>query len=215
MAVLIRAGRAPVLILATMAASAGPRRRVVRTGDRHVHVSAVGRRRHPVGSRANLHRADVLQIGQRPSVDPAVQPARRPHRRTIRQHLETVHVAGLNAVRVLLPERSAAARAYRRPCACSSRSTQTALMPVACANIRLVEPSGLASNAIGRTSWCVLPYCRWPVSSMPQTTVSVSRVDHLDRRLTGLDFAPETGNHEVVIRRHVGVVDRMVDRECS
>ena len=30
--------------------------------------------------------------------------------------------------------------------------TQTALMPVACANMRFVEPSGLASKAIGRTS---------------------------------------------------------------
>ena len=47
-------------------------------------------------------------------------------------------------------------------------------MPVACANMRLVEPSGLASKAIGRTSWMVLPYCVWPVSSMPQTTLSVA-----------------------------------------
>ncbi len=30
--------------------------------------------------------------------------------------------------------------------------THTALMPVACANIRFTDPSGLASNAIGRTS---------------------------------------------------------------
>ena len=37
--------------------------------------------------------------------------------------------------------------------------THTALMPVACANIRLVEPSGLASKAIGRTSWLLRPYC--------------------------------------------------------
>ena len=37
--------------------------------------------------------------------------------------------------------------------------THTALMPVACANIRLVEPSALASKAIGRTSWLLRPSC--------------------------------------------------------
>ena len=48
------------------------------------------------------------------------------------------------------PQRSAstagalAARACRPPGACSNPMTQTALMPVACANIRLVEPSALA-----------------------------------------------------------------------
>ncbi len=52
--------------------------------------------------------------------------------------------------------------------------THTALIPVAWANIRFGDPSGLASNAIGRTSWLSLPYWRYPVSSIPQTTVSVT-----------------------------------------
>ena len=52
--------------------------------------------------------------------------------------------------------------------------TQTALMPVACANIRFVVPSGFASKAIGRTSWFLRPYCSWPVNSMLHTTVSVA-----------------------------------------
>ena len=41
------------------------------------------------------------------------------------------------------------------------------------------------------------------------------RIDHLDRRLAGLDLASEAGDDVVVVRRHVGVVDRMVDGDAS
>ena len=39
-------------------------------------------------------------------------------------------------------------------------------------------------------------------------------VDHLDRRLTRVRVASETGNDVFVVRRHVGVVDRKVDRNA-
>ena len=73
-------------------------------------------------------------------------------------------------------------------------TTQTPLMAVACANIRLVEPSGIGFER-HRPDFVIL-LAILPVAGQldaPDDLVG-GGVDHLDRRLTGFRVASETGD---------------------
>ena len=191
------------------------RNRVVGTRDCHVHELAVGRRRHPVGRRADLHRADVLQVRQRPPVDATIEATRCPHRGTIRQDLDAVHVASLNPVRILFPEGQ-----FRRP----EHVDDLVFAPVD--DPDRVDARSLREHALGGTVGVGLEG-HWPhlviVAAVlliprqfhPPDNLVLDGIDHLDRRFSWPYLAGETGDDEVVIRRHVGVVHWVMNGDAA
>ena len=92
--------------------------------------------------------------------------------------------------------------------------TQTALMPVACANMRFVEPSGFAE---GHRPHFVVPPAALLVAGQfhaPHHRVG-HRVDHLNRRVARTHRAAKAGDNPSLVRRDVGVVHSMMDGNAA